>query len=183
MNLEQILNSNVLLWQPKLESALIKVADLKWWGYIVHGILNLWCGSVAYSHNNGWLTTYEPHACRALNTLKNRGLRIVGVDKEVNEGEEFEHHTIDLIDSPGDIARRIHGRFDLVINQNFSCPENTCPGLMTELRQREIIIDDFNKRLEKAASVVMKEGSFYSLFGWFYTTKYKVGSKLVQVQS
>lgn len=183
MNIEEILNSNVLLWQPKLELALVRVAELKWWNYIVHDILNLWCGSIKYSHDGGWRTTYEPHACRALNTLKSRGLKIVGVDKEVNEGEEFEHHTINLISSPRDIHRMIRGRFDLVINQNFSCPENTCPDLMSELRQSWMTVDVFNQRLERAANIIMKEGACYSLFGWFYTTKHKVGKNLVQLET
>ena len=186
MNLEEILNSNVLLWHSKLEMALIKIAEIKWWNYIVHSILNLWCGSIEYSRNgwgvwDSWGNTYEPHACRALNTLKNQGLRVVGVDQEMNETEEFEHYVIDLVHSPWAISKRIHGRFDLVINQNFSNPENTCPKLMAKLRQHKMTVEDFNERLEKAASIVMKKGACYSLFGWFYTTKHKVGTNLVQL--
>lgn len=123
-------------------------------------VLDLGCGSAHSRDHNPGDRTFEPWICRILHEV---GAQVHGVDVLSNEGEEFEHHRLDLLQL--DVLERFPANsFDVVNNSAFCVPggpNNSSPTL-------QLMADEFRRmglhvNLMLEAERLLKENGVYCL--------------------
>lgn len=114
-------------------------------------ILDLGCGSKT-SKDNIVSRSFEPWFCR---TLVELGAKPIGIDIEPKNGEVFEYHQADLIDSP--LAFIESSSIDIAHASDLF----DSPRLYRELIKKNMDFYKFSKSLkEKLQKVVKPEGIF-----------------------